>query len=294
MSAPALVVERVGAQALLQDLGRPGHAHLGVSPSGAADRTSLRAANRLVGNAEGWPAVEVLAGRLHLRALRDVTVAVSGAPVPLHVEGRAVDFAAAAFLPAGSRLRLGAPVAGLRSYLAVRGGFVAETLFGSASTDTLSGLGPAPLTTGTVLHVGPEPASPVRSTDIAAIHSIPPGGLVVRALPGPRDEWFGPAGAATLSGHPWTVSGDSDRVGIRLEGPTIARVRDTELPSEGVVRGAVQVPPSGQPVVFLADHPTTGGYPVIAVVLEQDCDRLAQLQPGERVRVRLLRPPSLG
>ena len=294
MSTPALSVERVGPLALVQDLGRPGHAHLGVSPSGAADRGSLRAANRLLGNDDGAAALEVLAGGLHLRALADVTVAVTGAPLPVHVDDRAVDLGAPAFVPAGSLLRLGMPVAGLRSYVAVRGGLAAERVFGSASRDTLSGIGPAPLAVGSVLDVEVVVCGVVRSADVAAFHSSAPGGLVVRAVPGPRDDWFGPAGAAMLAGAAWTVTGDSDRVGVRLSGPALERSRGEELPSEGMVRGAVQVPPSGQPLVFLADHPTTGGYPVVAVVGERDCDRLAQARPGETVRFELLSRPTWG
>ncbi|MGZ4685592.1 5-oxoprolinase subunit C family protein [Oryzihumus sp.] len=295
MSRHALTVERVGPLALLQDLGRPGHAHLGVSPSGAADRGSLRTANRLVGNADGALAVEVLAGGLALRASADVTVAVTGAPLPVQVDGRAVDFCAPAFVPAGSLLRLGTPVTGLRSYLAVRGGLAAEQVFGSGSRDTLSGIGPEPLAVGSALHVADaDPVAAPRSSDVPRLHGASPGGLVVRAVPGPRDDWFGPPGARVLTGVSWTVAGDSDRVGVRLSGPVVERHRREELASEGVLRGAVQVPPSGQPLVFLADHPTTGGYPVVAVVVEEDCDLLAQARPGEGVRVELVRGPELG
>ena len=293
MRAAALSVERVGPLALVQDLGRPGHAHLGVSPSGAADRGSLRAANRLLGNDDGAAALEVLAGGLWLRALADVTVAVTGAPLPVHVDARAVDLGAPAFVPSGSLLRLGMPVAGLRSYVAVRGGLAAARVYGSASRDTLSGIGPPPLEVGTVLRVVEAgPSGAVRSADVATFHSSAPGGLVVRAVPGPRDDWFGPGGTRVLATAAWTVTGDSDRVGVRLSGPALQRSRQEELPSEGVVRGAVQVPPSGQPLVFLADHPTTGGYPVVAVVGEQDCDRLAQARPGETVRFELLSRPA--
>ena len=295
MSRAALTVERVGPLALVQDLGRPGHAHLGVSPSGAADRGSLRAANRLLGNDDGAAGVEVLAGGLWVRALGEVVVAVTGAPLPVHVDGRAVELAAPFHVPEGALLRLGMPVAGLRSYLAVRGGLAAERVFGSASRDTLSGIGPEPLGVGTVLHVDDEAGrGELRSADVPRFHSHAPGGLVVRAVPGPRDDWFGPDGARVLAGVGWTVAGDSDRVGVRLAGPTVERARWEELPSEGVVRGAVQVPPSGQPLVFLADHPTTGGYPVAAVVLEEDCDRLAQARPGEGVRFELLSRPAWG
>ncbi len=286
------MVERVGLLALVEDLGRPGRGALGVTTSGAADRPALRLANRVVGNAEGAPAIEVLLGGLTVRADGPVTVAVTGAPTPLTVNGSPAAICVPLALRSGDVLALGMPVSGLRTYVSVRGGVAVERLFGSASSDPTSGLGPPPLAVGTRVEVGPEPSEPVARTDVAGPARPPVGDLVVRTVAGPRDDWFESGAMTALAASAWTVTSDSDRVGIRLSGPTLARSRTGELPSEGVVRGAVQVPASGQPLVFLADHPTTGGYPVIAVVLDEDTDALAQARPGDRVRFEVRHLPG--
>jgi biotin-dependent carboxylase-like uncharacterized protein len=268
-----------GPYATVQDLGRPGYAHLGVPTSGAADTASLRLANRLVGNAEGLAGVELTFGLARLRFADGAWVALAGAPVPagdVRGAGMAVPF----WVPPGGELRLGAPVRGLRTYLAVRGGIAVEPVLGSRSTDSLSGLGPEPLRAGTLLPVG-------RPEGVISVDQAPlpePRPPVLRVLPGPRDDWFAADALAELCARPYTVSQDSNRVGVRLSGPELARAKEGELPSEGVVVGAVQVPPSGQPIVFLADHPPTGGYPVIGVVRDADLPVAAQLRPGDEVR----------
>ncbi len=284
----ALVVEAVGPLALLEDLGRPGHAALGVSESGAADRRALRLANRLLGNAEGTAALEVLMGGLAVRAEGAVRVCVTGAPAPVTVDGRAARLGVPVDLRDGQLLALGMPPTGLRTYVAVQGGLDEPAVLGSLSTDPTMGVGPAPLAPGRRLDVGPRPPDH-RAThgDVAAPAPPPVTDVVLRVVLGPRDDWFVPTALAALTAHPWAVTAEADRVGVRLSGPRLDRVDPArELPSEGVVRGAVQVPHSGQPLVFLADHPTTGGYPVVAVVVDDDTDVLAQLRPGERVRFR--------
>jgi biotin-dependent carboxylase-like uncharacterized protein len=293
MTGPALVVERVGPLATIQDLGRPGHGALGVATSGAADRPALRLGNRLVGNPEDAASIEVLLGGLVLRAAQPVTVAVTGAPVPLHVDGRAAPLCTPLALRVGQSLSLGMPVTGLRSYVAIRGGIEAERLFGSASTDPTSGIGPAPLEVGRSLAVGDIAFGSPGATDVAAPSSPHLDRLVLRAILGPRHDWFTPETLQALAAATWKVTADSDRVGIRLAGPGLQRARAGELPSEGVVRGGIQVPASGQPLIFFADHPTTGGYPVIAVVLDEDTDALAQSRPGDRIRFSLRRAPVL-
>jgi biotin-dependent carboxylase-like uncharacterized protein len=289
---PALEVLAPGPLSTVQDLGRPGWAALGVGRSGAADRGSLRLANRLVGNPEDAAAVEVTFGGLAVRASADLVVAVTGAPAPLRVGGHPRATHAAVLLAAGQEAVLEAPPAGLRSYLAVRGGLAVEPVLGSRSTDVLAGLGPPPLRAGDRLPVGPPPAAPVPVVDVAAV--VMPGGddVVLRAVPGPRADWFAGAALDVLGATRWVASADSDRVGVRLDGGRLERSRTGELPSEGMVAGALQVPPSGQPVLLLADAPTTGGYPVVAVVLAADVDRAAQLRPGQGVRVRLTSRPA--
>lgn len=280
-----IVIERVGPLATVQDLGRPGWFDSGVGPAGAADRGSLRLANRLVGNPEGAAGIEVLLGGLALRAQDPVLLAVTGAPAPATVDGTPVGHASVLYLESGQVLRLGPARTGLRSYIGVRGGVEVAPVLGSRSYDTLSGLGPPPLRAGDIVHTGPRPSG---WPNVAQAPQAPlPGTLQVRALLGPRDDWFTDP-AALFAGH-WTVSSDTDRVGARLDradGPALRRVSATELPTEGMALGSVQVPPSGQPVVFLADHPITGGYPVVAVVVDADIDLVAQARPGQRIRFR--------
>lgn len=270
-----------GPYATVQDLGRPGLAHLGVACSGAADRSSLRLANRLVGNAEDAAGVEVLAGGLALRCSGALVAAVTGAPVPLRIDGRAVGVGTALHLHAGQVLRLGQPVHGLRTYVAVAGGVAVQPVLGSRSTDSMSGLGPPALATGQRLPVGSEhgEASTVEVPPLSQLDVV-----TLRCRLGPRHDWFAGETLETFLTATWTVGADADRVGVRLEGPTLAYDRDGQLPSEGMPHGAVQVPPSGQPIVFLPDHGTVGGYPVVAVVSEPGLDLLAQAVPGTAVR----------
>lgn len=274
-----------GPRALVQDLGRPGYAALGVPPSGALDRGALRLANRLVGNPESAPGIEVLLGGLSLRANGSCTIAVTGAPVLVHV-GRAREFAAAVVVPDGAVLTLGSPATGMRSYLAVAGGIDVPAELGSAAADTLSGIGPQALTAGDLLTVH-SPAVRPPSTDVAAARRWP-AELTVPVLLGPRDAWFDDP-AAQLRAGTWQVSDRSDRIGLRLVGPPLrraARYTDAELPSEPIRTGAIQVPSGGSPLIFLADHPTTGGYPVIGVVDPGALDDLAQARPGTGIRFR--------
>jgi biotin-dependent carboxylase-like uncharacterized protein len=187
-------------------------------------------------------------------------------------------------VPAGAVLALGTPPVGLRSYVAVRGGVDVPPVLGSRSTDTLSGLGPAPLAADDRLAVG-SLAGEEPMVDVAAVRA-PSTEPVLRVLPGPRSNWLAPGAWTALTTQPWTVTPDSDRVGLRLAGPPLERARVDELPSEGLVPGALQVPPDGAPVLFLADHPVTGGYPVLAVVVTADLPAAAQLRPGDEVRFR--------
>ncbi|GAA0911651.1 biotin-dependent carboxyltransferase family protein [Nonomuraea longicatena] len=268
-----------GPYASVQDLGRPGYAHLGVPRSGAADTGSLRLANRLVGNPEDAAGIELTYGGARLRFRTGAWVAVTGAPcVVTGGSGMGAPF----WVAAGGEVAFGLPDRGLRTYVAVRGGIAVAPVLGSRSTDSLSGLGPPPLRAGAVLPVGGGRALAAISVDLAPLPGVAPG--VLRVVPGPRDDWFVSGALRELCAAPYEVSQDSNRVGVRLAGRELVRARAGELPSEGTVAGAVQVPPSGQPIVFLADHPPTGGYPVIGVVVGADLAVAAQLRPGERVR----------
>ena len=278
-----IVVEATGPLATVQDLGRPGLAYLGVSPSGAADRTAHRLANRLVGNPEGDATLEITLGGLSVRATTTHWVAVTGAPTTILVNDRPMASNGLIALPPGDRLTVLAPAYGVRSYLAVRGGITVAPVLGSRATDLLSGIGPSPLRPGDELPVG-RPGPPLPGVDLAPTHQ-PRKTLAI--TPGPRQDWFRDEAWHDLVHEMWTVSPDGNRVGVRLEGGFLPRRIPDELPSEALVRGAVQVPASGEPLIFLADHPVTGGYPVIAVLTDRAADHAAQLRPGDRVRFAL-------
>jgi biotin-dependent carboxylase-like uncharacterized protein len=275
-----------GLLATVQDLGRTGSAALGVSRSGALDRAALRLSNRLVGNPEGAAAIEVTMGGFAAVTDGDAWVALAGAWGPVTIGGRPADPYSAHRWPAGEEVRVGWFERGARGYLAVRGGIDVPVVVGSRSTDVLAGLGPAPLGAGDVIATGAAPAAPVPPAFLAP-WSGPGGGTIELPLaPGPRGDWFAPAAHRALFDAVWTVTSQADRVGMRLDGPRLERLRDGEVPSEGMVPGALQVPPSGRPTILLADGPVTGGYPVIAVVTDAALDAVAQARPGTGIRFR--------
>lgn len=279
-------VLRAGPLTTVQDLGRPGLAHLGVPRSGALDQPALRLANELVGNRPEAAGLETTLTGCALRLRVDAVVAVTGGYARVTVAGEPVAFGAPVPVPARAEVHIGRTTSGVRSYLAVSGGIDVPPVLGSRSTDTLSGLGPAPLRDGDLLPVGSS-TGPVPSTmDNAVLPPPAPSTVELRIAAGPRADWFPPPG---LSGRSYTMSPHSNRVAARLSGAPLPRVPamvHTELPSEGLVLGAVQVPADGQPLVFLADHPTTGGYPVIAVVHPDDLSLVAQARPGTTVVFR--------
>jgi biotin-dependent carboxylase-like uncharacterized protein len=283
----ALRIVQPGSYATVQDLGRPGWFSAGVGVAGAADVDSYRLANRLVGNAEGAAAIEGVLGGLELEALGAVTLAVTGAPAPVTVDETPAGPAAVLRLRAGQRLRLGLAEAGMRVYVAVRGGVDVPPVLGSRSRDTMAGIGPEPLTPGQELPVGVAVAAQPR-IDAAPVRRITLDPVSVRVVLGPRDDWF--ARPTDLFVGPWVVTDRLDRLGVRLarpqDTPGLTRSRHDELPTEGMPLGAIQVPPSGEPVVFLADHPITGGYPVVGVVVVRDIPRVAQVRPGQQIVFR--------
>jgi len=305
-AAPGSAVEvvRPGPLATIQDLGRPGFGHLGVPHSGAADAASLRLANRLAGNPDGAAGLELTLGRAELRFPAGARAAVTGAPAAVTVragpggQAREVPHGSAFTVPAGGLLRVAAPAVGLRSYVAVRGGIDVAPVLGSRSADLRSGLGPAPLRAGDVLPVGG--AGEIAPGGVTARGPGAAGGAApvlpaagepaeLRVIPGPRDDWFAPGALELLCSATYAVTPASDRTGLRLDGPALPRANHHELPSEGVVTGAVQAPRGGRPILLLADHPVTGGYPVIAVVRSADIGLAAQLRPGARLRFAVSR-----
>jgi biotin-dependent carboxylase-like uncharacterized protein len=284
-----LEILATGPLALLEDLGRPGLAHLGVTRSGAADRQAHTLANRLVANPPDRATVEITFGGFSARVRGgDVAVAVTGADADPSVDGLAFGSNSIRYVHDGQVISLGIPRSGLRSYLAVRGGVDAEPVLGSRSYDVMSAIGPRPLRPGDVLPVG-EHAADFPELDQAPVAPVTADGLDLVVVPGPRDDWF--ADPDALVRTDWVASERSDRVGTRLTGSPLApRVPDRQLPSEGATRGAIQVPPNGLPVILGPDHPVTGGYPVIGVVTDRDVDRMAQVRPGQHVRLHWSRP----
>jgi len=294
----ALEIRSAGLQALFQDTGRHGQARQGVSASGALDQGALRAANRLVGNAGDAACVEIAYGGLQLVCRGEAVVAVTGADATINITfSGGASWSAPGYhaiaLSDGDSLTLGAPRAGSRSYLAVRGGFAIAPVLGSCSTDTLARVGPAPIAAGDVL-----PVRPVARGAIVGLNEQPPSDLptvqqtvTLDVVMGPRTDWFTPEAVALLASQVWKVTPQSDRVGLRLAGEQpLVRANPAELPSEGTVLGALQVPPSGQPVLFLADHPLTGGYPVIGAVATYHLDRAGQIPIGASVRFKPIHP----
>jgi biotin-dependent carboxylase-like uncharacterized protein len=290
-----------GALTTIQDLGRPGWAHIGVPRSGAADRPALRLANQLVGNLDGAAALETTLAGPRLRFDGPAVVALTGAPVRARVGDGAVPMNEAFELAAGDDLKVGNASSGLRTYIAIRGGIEVPQVLGSAATDVLTGLGSARLARGDLLATGelaPAAGAPGLATrDVTgggrtiwppAPEPPPsrelPNSVVLHVIVGPRSEWFTADSIERLFHESFTVDQASNRIGLRLQGDQLERSRADELLSEGLVPGAIQVPADGRPILLLVDHPTTGGYPVIAVVHSQDLPLAAQLRPGQNVR----------
>jgi len=281
-----IVVEEAGLRTTVQDLGRPGLAHLGVPRSGAADLFSLRLANALVGNADAAAGIETTLIGPSLRFDVATVAALAGAPASALLDDEPVTFGTSFAVRAGQRLRVGRASAGLRSYLAVAGGVDLAPVLGSRSTDTLSGLGPPPLARGDALRVGAQGGARVGAAAGADVlgRVLPSPQRPVRVLAGPDDDWFSADAMRSLCGGSFVVSVHSDRVGARLAGPALERVRPGEAPTAAMVGGAIQAPPDGAPIVLLADHAVTGGYPVIAVVISADLPLVAQARPGMALR----------
>lgn len=277
-------VVRPGALTTVQDCGRPGFAHLGVPTSGALDPDAYARANRLVGNVGTAAVLESTADGVGLRFDEAAVVAVTGAGATVRVDGRTEAWSLPIYVKAGSVIDVGAAERGIRSYLAVAGGFEVPPTLGSKSADLLSGLGPPPLVAGQRLSVGLA-TGPPPAVDFAPYRSGA-GDLVLPLHPGPRLGWLTKQGKHDLFAQTFQVSPASNRIALRLSGRPLGRRLDQELPSEGIVWGSVQLLNNGEILMFLADHPTTGGYPVIAIVDRQAASGCAQARPGTPVVLR--------
>lgn len=279
-----VLVLRSGSLTLVEDGGRPGLGHLAIPPSGVLDRRAWRLANRLVGNDEHAAVLETTINGVTLQAKSHCVAAVTGAMAPVTVDGLPGAWGTPILLNPGQILDVGSATAGVRSYVALSGGVEVPPVFDSRSTDLLSGLGPPPLSDGDVLPLGQILRS-APAIDFAP-YPIPTDTICLPLYLGPRADWLTDKSLRELPLRTWTIGSTSNRIGLRLEGPSLDRARNDELLSEGILTGSVEIPPDGQPVIFLADHPTTGGYPVIGVVDDQGLALCAQARPGTSVSFR--------
>ena len=277
-------VLRAGLCDLVMDQGRPGRGALGVPAGGAADPAALAAANRLVGNDAAEAGLEITLSGPRLRFPAGAVAALTGAQFAAHrSSGAPVTWNETLVLAAGETLTLEQPVSGCRCWLALRGGLAVAPLMGSRSTFLPAGFGGyrgRALRSGDVLPCG------VGAGEVRLLRARPPAsdaGETLRVVAGPQAGLFDDAGLAAFFGGRYRVAAASDRRGLRLSGAVVAH-RRADLPSQGVLPGAVQVPPDGQPIILGWDGPVTGGYPVIAGVVAADAARLAQLRPADAVR----------
>ncbi|MDK6302067.1 5-oxoprolinase/urea amidolyase family protein [Corynebacterium sp. UMB9976] len=298
LGRPVATLTDAGLLSLVQDRGRPGHGDIGVTRSGALDRASARAANAAVGNRSSAAVIENIGG-LRITANVDTVLAVTGAEATVEVSTRSGQQATKTLaqpigLLAGEELAVHPTGTGARSYVAIRGGLATDTVLDSAASDVLSGMGPAPLADGDVLKAGKATRTAVDPTILNPADST--NAATLRCVLGPRDNWFAEQTVQDFLSTTWEVSGQSNRIGLRMTGPEgaeLTREREEELASEGMLPGSIQVPPNGLPVLFLADHPVTGGYPVIATVIPEDMDAAGQLPPGSTVTFRAVDPDTL-
>jgi antagonist of KipI len=283
----ALLVEAPGLLTTAQDLGRDGFGPMGVSASGAADAISLRIGNRLVGNPEGAAALEMTLLGGAFRFDRAAVIAVTGADFGPSLDGVALPMWTSIEIREGQTVKFGPSRSGARAYLCVQGGIAVELFLGSASTHVLSGLGGIE---GRALRKGDrvevDAANSLfrkRSLSAKALESLRPR-KVIRVTDGPQSDWFAESLWKTLRGNAFRVSEQSNRMGIRLEGPPIRLDTSREMITEGVSLGTIQVTPSGQPIILFVEQQTTGGYPKIANVISADLHSLGQLRPRDEIR----------
>lgn len=283
----SLLVIRPGMLTTIQDLGRWGYQHSGVPVAGPMDSYSHRLANQLLGNATDAAALEITLIGPELEASEPTTCVVQGARFEVTVNGKPVDVGRPFVIPAGQRLRFGARQSGSRASVAVLGGFDLPTEFGSRSTSLVSGMGPfngRPLQAGDVLPVG----LPPRATRVLNGRPlpVPEGGAVLRVMRGPHDSRFTPAALEQLFTARFTITPQSNRMGYRLEGPPLLHSETADILSDATPVGSLQVPPSGHPILLMADRQTTGGYPKIGTVITADLSTAGQLAPGNWIEFR--------
>ncbi|MEY1577358.1 5-oxoprolinase/urea amidolyase family protein [Providencia manganoxydans] len=296
-AAKDLTIIATGLQTLLQDFGRKGQSELGISESGAMDKSALRTANRIVGNAIDEAALEITQGGFKAQANKSLLVAVTGASCEVEITtADNIKYIASQYQPIhlaqGDTIRLGKASAGVRSYLAIRGGIDVAPILGSRSFDTLAQVGPSPLVNGQTLAVKSVQLQTALALNETPSLAYPTADDVVTLdiILGPRTDWFTSQAIQVLTSQLWQVTADSNRIGLRLLGDiAIEREKHQELPSEGTCIGAIQIPANGQPVLFLNDHPLTGGYPVIGAVCEYHLDLAGQIPVNAKIQFNPIR-----
>jgi biotin-dependent carboxylase-like uncharacterized protein len=286
----ALKVVAPGLHDTVQDLGRFGHQALGVPVSGALDAFSLRLANRLVGNPEGASALEILYQGPTLEVMAEgVLLGLAGGDAEIELLGerrRPLGGWRSLVLRRGEVFRIGRLSTAACCYLAVAGGIAAPPCLGSASTFVrggFGGLGGRALRAGDLVPLAEDPLGEGAGLVLPAPPE-PMGEQAIRIVLGPQDDHFAEAAVAALTGETYTVSKDADRMGMRLDGPRLAHRDGYNIVSDGIATGAIQVPGSGQPILLLADHQTTGGYPKIATVISADLPVVGRRRPGDAIR----------
>ncbi|WOC01456.1 MULTISPECIES: 5-oxoprolinase/urea amidolyase family protein [unclassified Providencia] len=287
-----LTVLATGLQVLFQDLGRIGQSALGISESGSMDKSALRSANRIVGNKSDSAVLEITQGGFKAQVHKDLIVAVTGAPCSIEVitkehQQYQVNTYQPIHLAKGDTIKLSRPNKGVRSYFAVRGGFNIEPILSSRSFDTLAQVGPAPIKVGQTLTVSTNSSPLAVSLNETPAFDYPAENdvVVLDVILGPRTDWFTKQTVGQLTKQLWQVTASSNRIGLRLSSEKpLEREQLQELPSEGTCIGAIQVPANGQPVLFLNDHPLTGGYPVIGAVCEYHLDLAGQIPVNAKIR----------
>ncbi len=277
----------------VQDLGRTGYQRFGVTVSGAMDGFALRAANRLVGNADTEAGLEATLLGPEVRFARPVVIAVTGADLGPMVDGRPIQMWRAVAIGAGAVLSFSGQRDGMRACLAVDGGIDVPVVLGSRSTSTRSGLGGFEgrrLRSGDTLPIGEPTGGPLVARRAMRSADIPSYGHDhrVRVVLGPQEDAFPDEGRSTFLTAVYTMSPQSDRIGCRFDGPRIAHRTSADIVSDGTTLGIVQVSGDGMPIVLMADRGTTGGYTKIATVISADIGRLAQAAPGDRVRFEVV------
>ena len=279
-------VVKPGFFTTIQDLGRYGYAHLGISPAGTADALSFRIANLLVGNDENTPALEMTLLGATLEFDESMIIAVAGASCEIKTGPVLVPANTAFEIPAGAVLQCGSMLTGARLYLAVLGGFDVPSIMGSASTFVAAHFGGFKgrrLQKGDLLQVRKHGSSRIRSIPSGALDSLQ-SPRPLRVTKGAQQDWFGPEAFDRLFSCAYSVSEQSGRTGLRLKGETVRPREQSELLTDGIPLGAIQVPQDGQPIILFVDQQTTGGYPKIANVIAADLHRVGQLRPRDEVR----------